>query len=71
MSSPDDYSTGEFGKRVDRAATELLALVEAGFRETVRGDSWNSYQHSFGSAGGAETAIDFDSDLMKLAAGGQ
>ena len=71
VSSPDDYNTGDFGKRVDRAATELLALIEAGFRETVRGDSWNSYQHSFGSAGGSEFGIDFDSDLMRMATGGK
>ena len=44
--------------------------MRSGLREQLRGNAWGSYQHSFGSAGGAETAIDFDSDLMKLAAGG-
>ena len=32
--------------------------------------SWGSYQHSYGSAGGAEVGIDLGSDLMRLAAGG-
>ena len=32
--------------------------------------SWQSYQHEFGSAGGTETAIDLDTDLMRLATGG-
>lgn len=56
--------------RADRAATELLALVSGGFRDTVRAGAWTGYQHSFGSAGGTETGIDLDTDLMRLATGG-
>jgi FMN reductase len=36
----------------------------------VRDESWPSYQHEFGSAGGTETAINLDTDLMRLATGG-
>jgi len=36
----------------------------------VREESWGSYQHEFGSAGGTELDIDLDSDLMRLATGG-
>lgn len=71
VSSPEDWNSSEFGKRVDRAATELVALVSGGFRESARGDGWGSYQHSFGSAGGTELGINLDSDLMRLAAGGK
>lgn len=70
FAAPDDWTSSELGSRVTRQATELFALAQAGFRTTVRGDAWKSYQHSFGSAGGTETGIDFDTDLMRLATGG-
>ena len=44
--------------------------MESGFARQVRGESWQSYQHEFGSAGGTELDIDTDSDLMRLATGG-
>jgi FMN reductase len=57
-------------KRIDRAAFELVLLMESGFARQVREESWQSYQHEFGSAGGAELGIDLGSDLMRLATGG-
>jgi FMN reductase len=44
--------------------------MESGFARQLRDESWESYQHEYGSAGGTETAIDLDTDLMRLAAGG-
>jgi len=85
FAAPEDWgaSTGEPGggepgggeqsalnKRVDRAAFELVLLMESGFARQVRGESWQSYQHEFGSAGGRELDIDTESDLMRLATGG-
>jgi FMN reductase len=85
FAAPEDWggSTGEPGnrqpggeeqdalsKRIDRAAFELVLLMESGFARQVRGESWQSYQHEFGSAGGTELDIDTDSDLMRLATGG-
>lgn len=70
FAAPEDWNSGDLGKRIDRAAAELIALIAGGFRETVRGDSWGGYQHSFGSAGGTELGIDLDTDLMRLATGG-
>jgi FMN reductase len=61
---------GALNKRIDRAAFELVLLMESGFARQVRGESWRSYQHEFGSAGGTELDIDTDSDLMRLATGG-
>jgi FMN reductase len=61
---------GALSKRIDRAAFELVLLMESGFARHVRGESWQSYQHEFGSAGGTELDIDTDSDLMRLATGG-
>jgi FMN reductase len=70
FAAPEDWRDPALNKRVDRAALELLLLMESGFARQVRDESWGSYQHEFGSAGGAEVAIDLDSDLMRLAAGG-
>jgi FMN reductase len=70
FAAPEDWSDGALGARVDRAATELLLLMESGFARKVRDEAWGSYQHSFGSAGGTEVEIDTDSDLMRLATGG-
>lgn len=71
VTTPDDWNSKEFGSRLERAANELVALVTGGFRESARGDGWDSYQHSFGSAGGTELGIDLNSDLMRLATGGR
>jgi FMN reductase len=75
FAAPEDWgaSGGEQGglaKRIDRAAFELVLLMESGFARQVRDESWQSYQHEFGSAGGTELEIDIDSDLMRLATGG-
>jgi FMN reductase len=70
FAAPEDWSDAALGARIDRAATELLLLMESGFARNVRDESWGSYQHSFGSAGGTEVEIDLESDLMRLATGG-
>lgn len=70
FAASEDWNDAELGKRVDRAAIELLLLMESGFADRVRDESWKSYQHSYGSAGGTELEIDLDTDLMRLATGG-
>ena len=70
FAAPEDWSDPVLAKRVDRAALELLLLMESGFAQQVRDESWHSYQHEFGSAGGTEITIDLDSELMRLATGG-
>lgn len=70
FAAPEDWSDTGLGKRVDRAATELVLLMESGFARKVRDESWDSYQHEFGSAADPESAIDLDTDLMRLATGG-
>ena len=70
FAAPEDWSDDALAKRIDRAALELVLLMESGFARKVRDESWRSYQHEFGSAGGTELAIDLDTDLMRLATGG-
>ena len=70
FAAPEDWSDPALNKRIDRAATELVLLLRSGFARQIRDQSWSSYQHEFGSAGGTETAIDLDTDLMRLATGG-
>jgi FMN reductase len=70
FAAPEDWNDPALNKRVDRAAVELLLLMESGFARDVRDESWQRYQHEYGSAGGTELSIDLDSDLMRLATGG-
>jgi FMN reductase len=70
FAAPEDWSDPALNQRIDRAAAELVLLMESGFARKIRDESWPSYQHEFGSAGGTETAIDLDTDLMRLATGG-
>jgi FMN reductase len=41
-----------------------------GFAGKIREGTWQSYQHEFGSAGGAGVSVDLDTDMMRLATGG-
>ena len=70
FAAPEDWSDPALARRIDRAALELVLLMESGFAKQVRDESWGSYQHEFGSAGGTELTIDLDSELMRLATGG-
>jgi FMN reductase len=70
FASTEDWQDKSLGTRIDRAAFELVLLIESGFERSVRGESWRQYQHEYGSAGGTELSIDLNSDLMRLATGG-
>ncbi|WP_028064156.1 CE1759 family FMN reductase [Solirubrobacter soli] len=73
--APEDWGTSELGKRIERAASELAVLVRAGVEQEIADRGWSGYQHQFaGNAARAERTaddVDFDSPLMRLAAGGQ
>lgn len=68
FAAPEDWGDPSLSKRIDRAAVELVLLMEADLAAGVREESWNSYSHQFG--GSTEAGIELDSDLMRLAAGG-
>jgi FMN reductase len=72
--APEDWGATELGRRIERAATELSVMVAAGVEQQVADSAWSGYQHQFdGNARRAERTeadVDFDSPLMRLAAGG-
>jgi FMN reductase len=70
FAAPEDWGDPGLNTRIDRAAVELVLLMESGFAGKIRDASWASYQHEYGSAGGAEVGLDLDTNLMRLAAGG-
>jgi FMN reductase len=70
FAASEDWSDPALNKRIDRAAVELVLLMESGFARKIKDESWQSYRHEYGSAGGTEVAIDLDTDLMRLATGG-
>jgi len=73
FAAPEDWGDAGLNQRIDRAALELLFLMESGFAQKVKDQSWDSYQHEYGSRAAAADAIDainLDSDLMRLATGG-
>lgn len=70
FAATEDWADTALEARIERAALELLLLMESRLAEQIREQSWGAYQHEYGSAGGAELEIDLDSDLMRLAAGG-
>lgn len=70
FAATEDWNDPALNQRIDRAALEFVLLMASGFARQVKDESWQSYRHEYGSAGGTETAIELDSDLMRLAAGG-
>jgi FMN reductase len=70
FAATEDWNDPALNQRIDRAALEFVLLMASGFARQVKAESWQSYRHEYGSAGGTETAIELDSDLMRLAAGG-
>jgi FMN reductase len=70
FAAAEDWADPALNQRIDRAALELVLLMRSGFAAAIKDQSWSSYQHEYGSAGGTELAIDLDTDLMRLATGG-
>jgi FMN reductase len=70
FAAPEDWGDPGLNKRILRAAFELVVLMESDFSATIRGESWQSYSHEVGGAGGSEADIDLSTDLMRLATGG-
>ena len=74
FAAPEDWGGTALGERIERAATELVLLLQSGVGRSIADSAWTGYQHQFaGNATRAERGaedVDFDTDLMRLAAGG-
>jgi FMN reductase len=72
--APEDWGATDLGERIERAARELVVMLRAGVEAQIADKTWSSYQHQFaGNATRADRSVadvDFDSPLMRLAAGG-
>lgn len=74
FAAPEDWGGAELGERIERAAIELTVMLRAGVEQQITDRAWSRYQHTFaGTATRAERGpedLDFDTPLMRLAAGG-
>jgi FMN reductase len=74
FAAPEDWGSSMLGDRIERAATELVLLLQSGVGRSIADSAWSGYQHQFsGNATRAEREaadVDFSTDLMRLAAGG-
>lgn len=75
FAATEDFAApGVLNKRVQRAAGELATLVKMGVKRELRGQEDADYRRSFATeqdgAAALEDGLNFDSDLMRLAAGG-
>jgi FMN reductase len=75
FAAPEDWGASELGDRIRRAATELAVILESPIEHRIADCAWAGYQHQFAGnatrAGQTAADIDFDSPLMRLAAGGR
>jgi FMN reductase len=75
FAAPEDWGAAELGERVRRAATELAVVIQSQVEQGIADRAWSGYRHEFGgNATRAERTAadtDFDSPLMRLAAGGR
>jgi FMN reductase len=75
FAAPEDWGAGELGERIRRAASELAVVIDGRIEQGIADRAWSRYRHEFaGNATRAEQTaaeVDFDSPLMRLAAGGR
>jgi FMN reductase len=75
FAAPEDWGAPELGERVRRAASELAVVIQGQIERVIADRGWSGYQHEFaGNATRAEQTAadtDFDTPLMRLAAGGR
>lgn len=70
FASSHELNSQELTQRIDRAAAELWACIETGVGPRMRELSAGAYTTDFGSTATVNDAVDFDTDLMRLATGG-
>jgi FMN reductase len=71
FAAPEDWGGTDLAGRVERAAAELVSVLEAGVDQRIADRSWSAYRHEYGGKATRGSEIDYDSPLMRLAAGGR
>lgn len=74
FAAPEDWGQTALSQRIERVAGELVALMTSRVHDTIREQSWDKYQHTFGSKAEQPTEdgdIALDTDMMQIAAGGK
>jgi len=73
--APEDWGSPDLGDRISRAAGELAIFLRNGTGPQIAEQNWGRHRHQFGgNAAGAPRSVDdvdFSTDLMRLAAGGE
>lgn len=69
FAAQEDWGSTALEDRIDRAAHELVVLLEAEVKTAMR-DGGTRYNRVFGGAGHGADEVELDSDLMRLATGG-
>lgn len=72
--APEDWGQPALSQRIERVAVELVALMTSRVHERIREQSWDKYQHTFGSnaeQSGDDSEIALDTEMMRMAAGGR
>lgn len=73
FAAPEDWGQTALSQRIERVAGELVALMTSRVHDTIREQSWGSYQHTFGSNAqppSNDGDIALDTDMMRIAVGG-
>jgi FMN reductase len=70
--TPEDWAQPDLGVRIARAATELAHIVNSGLAGAIADATWADHRHEYAGVAtrSADGAINLESSLMKLAAGG-
>jgi len=73
--APEDWGSPDLSDRISRAAGELAIFLRNGTGPQIAEQNWGRHRHQFGgTAAGAPQSVDdvdFSTDLMRLAAGGE
>lgn len=72
FAAPEDWNDPALTARIERAATEAAVLQRSAAELQAR--TWAAHKHDYGSGAAAPSGhgtVNFDTDLMCLAAGGQ
>ena len=67
FAASEDWGTTDLGERIERAATELAAVVEADVEQRIADRAWAGYQHEFaGNSSRAARTVEESTSTLRL-----